>query len=349
VTQSWRAGHKTWEALILTTLVTGGSGFVGSHLCERLLADGETVIAIDNMLTGDRSNVAEFLDNPRFTLIQHDLLDGIPDVPKLDRIYHMASPASPPAYQRHAIATLRINAETTRELLDLAIRDEARMLFTSTSEIYGDPLDHPQREDYRGHVSSTGPRSMYDESKRYAEALMMAYRHAHRVETRIVRIFNTYGPRMDPEDGRVVSNFVVQAIRGEPLTMYGDGSQTRSFQYIDDLIEGVVRLMESDYSDPVNIGNPNEFTMLELAEKVLRLSGSSSEIEYRPLPPDDPVRRRPDISLAREVLDWQPRVSLEDGLERTIAAFRKVLGTHPRPKANGHHSIVDPAVIETSS
>lgn len=320
----------------MTTLVTGGCGFVGSHLCERLLADGEPVIAIDNMVTGSRANVAEFIDSPRFTLIQRDLLTGIPELPKLDRVYHMASPASPPAYQRHAIATLRINAETTRELLDLAIRDGARMLFASTSEIYGDPLDHPQREDYRGHVSSTGPRSMYDESKRYAEALLMAYRNAHRVETRIVRIFNTYGPRMDPEDGRVVSNFVVQAIRGEPLTIYGDGAQTRSFQYIDDLVEGVVRLMESDYSDPMNIGNPNEFTMMELAEKVLRLSGSTSEIEYHPLPPDDPVRRRPDISRAREILDWQPEISLEEGLERTIAAFRRVLDQPVEPHTNGH-------------
>jgi len=320
----------------LTTLITGGAGFVGSHLCERLLASGETVTAIDNMVTGSRSNVAEFLNDPQFTLLQQDLLAGLPELPALDRIYHMASPASPPAYQQHAIATLRINAETTRELLDLAVHDWARMLFTSTSEIYGDPLDHPQREDYRGHVSSTGPRSMYDESKRYAEALMMAYHNTHRVETRIARIFNTYGPRMDPEDGRVVSNFVVQAIREEPLTIYGDGSQTRSFQYIDDLIEGIVRLMESDYSDPVNIGNPNEFTMLELAEKVLRLSGSKSEIEYRPLPADDPVRRRPDISRAREVLDWQPEVSLEEGLERTIASFREVLDKVEEPHTNGH-------------
>lgn len=237
----------------------------------------------------------------------------------------MASPASPPAYQRNAIATLRVNAETTRELLDLALRDNARMLFTSTSEVYGDPLDHPQREDYRGHVSSTGPRSMYDESKRYAEALMMAYHKDRGVETRIARIFNTYGPRMDPGDGRVVSNFVVQALRGEPLTMYGDGSQTRSFQYVDDLIEGIMRLMRSNYHEPVNIGNPNEFTMLELAEKVLRISDSSSEIVFHALPPDDPVRRRPDISLAREVLGWQPEIPLEEGLERTIEAFRAVL------------------------
>ncbi len=309
----------------MTTLITGGAGFVGSHLCDRMLAEGDAVIAIDNMVTGSTSNLSGLINDPRFTLIEHDLLKGIPDLPRIDRIFHMASPASPPAYQRHAIATLRVNAETTRQLLDLAARDGARMLFASTSEIYGDPLDHPQREDYRGHVSPIGPRSMYDESKRYAEALMMAYRHAHQVETRIVRIFNTYGPRMDPEDGRVVSNFVVQAILGKPLTMYGNGAQTRSFQYIDDLIEGIVRLMNSDYQDPVNIGNPNEFTMLELAENVLRITGSSSEIVYRPLPADDPVRRRPDISRAKAVLDWEPHVSLEEGLSRTISAFRQVL------------------------
>ncbi len=309
----------------MTTVVTGGAGFVGSHLCERLLNDGQTVIAIDNMVTGARSNVEPFLGNDRFTLIQHDLLNGLPELPKVDRIYHMASPASPPAYQRHAIATLRVNAETTRQLLDIAVRDNARMLFASTSEVYGDPLDHPQREDYRGHVSSTGPRSMYDESKRYAEALMMAYRNASGTETRIVRIFNTYGPRMDPGDGRVVSNFVVQALRGEPLTMYGDGSQTRSFQYIDDLIEGIVRLMASDYPEPVNIGNPNEFTMRELAEKVLRLSGSTSEVVHLPLPPDDPVRRRPDITRAMSILCWRPEISLDEGLVRTIDAFRSRL------------------------
>lgn len=309
----------------MTTLITGGAGFVGSHLCERMLSEGDTVIAIDNMVTGSATNLIGLINDPRFMLIEHDLLTGIPDLPRIDRIFHMASPASPPAYQRHAIATLRINAETTRQLLDLAVRDGARMLFASTSEIYGDPLDHPQREDYRGHVSPIGPRSMYDESKRYAEALMMAYRNAHQVETRIVRIFNTYGPRMDPEDGRVVSNFVVQAILGKPLTMYGNGSQTRSFQYIDDLIEGIVRLMDSDYRDPVNIGNPNEFTMLELAENVLRITGSSSEIVYRPLPADDPVRRRPDISRAKAVLEWEPHVSLEEGLTRTITAFRQIL------------------------
>ncbi len=315
----------------MTTLVTGGSGFVGSHLCERLLREGNTVIAIDNMITGSRRNVESLLHHPRFTLIQHDLLQGLPDLPRVDQIFHMASPASPPAYQRHAIATLRVNAESTRQLLDIAVRDGARMLFASTSEVYGDPLDHPQREDYRGHVSSTGPRSMYDESKRYAEALMMAYHDNLGVETRIVRIFNTYGPRMDPGDGRVVSNFVVQALRGDPLTIYGDGSQTRSFQYIDDLIEGIVRLMNSTYHHPVNIGNPNEFTMIELAEKVLRLAASRSEIVFLPLPPDDPARRQPDISRAREVLQWQPEIPLEEGLIRTLAAFREVLSGKGEP------------------
>lgn len=315
----------------MTTLVTGGSGFVGSHLCERLLREGNTVIAIDNMITGSRRNVESLLHHPRFTLIQHDLLQGLPDLPRVDQIFHMASPASPPAYQRHAIATLRVNAESTRQLLDIAVRDGARILFASTSEVYGDPLDHPQREDYRGHVSSTGPRSMYDESKRYAEALMMAYHDNLGVETRIVRIFNTYGPRMDPGDGRVVSNFVVQALRGDPLTIYGDGSQTRSFQYIDDLIEGIVRLMNSTYHHPVNIGNPNEFTMIELAEKVLRLAASRSEIVFLPLPPDDPARRQPDISRAREVLQWQPEIPLEEGLIRTLAAFREVLSGKGEP------------------
>ncbi|MEZ4500321.1 MAG: UDP-glucuronic acid decarboxylase family protein [Thermomicrobiales bacterium] len=329
----------------MTTLVTGGSGFVGSHLCERLLREGNTVIAIDNMITGSRRNVESLLHHPRFTLIQHDLLQGLPDLPRVDQIFHMASPASPPAYQRHAIATLRVNAESTRQLLDIAVRDGARILFASTSEVYGDPLDHPQREDYRGHVSSTGPRSMYDESKRYAEALMMAYHDNLGVETRIVRIFNTYGPRMDPGDGRVVSNFVVQALRGDPLTIYGDGSQTRSFQYIDDLIEGIVRLMNSTYHHPVNIGNPNEFTMIELAEKVLRLAASRSEIVFLPLPPDDPARRQPDISRAREVLQWQPEIPLEEGLIRTLAAFREVLSGKGEPV---DHALTADRLVDTS-
>lgn len=306
----------------MTTLVTGGAGFVGANLCERLVRDGEEVIALDNLVTGRTSNLAALQANPAFTLVEFDLNQGLPSLPRLDRIYHCASPASPPEYQKFPIETLLVNSEGTRRLLDRAVEDNARFLFTSTSEVYGDPLDHPQREDYRGHVSSTGPRSMYDESKRYAEALITAYAGRYGIETRIVRIFNTYGPHMAPHDGRVVSNFIVQAIKGEPLTMYGTGQQTRSFQYIDDLIEGIVRLMNSDYSGPVNIGNPNEFTMLELATKVLAMTGSSSEIEFLPLPVDDPNRRRPDISLAKSVLDWEPRVSLDEGLEKTIAYYR---------------------------
>lgn len=306
----------------MTTLVTGGAGFAGANLCEWLVAQGDEVIALDNFVTGRRSNLHRLLDAPGFALIEFDLNEGLPQLPRLDRIYHLASPASPPDYQRHAIETLLVNAEGTRRLLDRARLDGARILFASTSEIYGDPLDHPQREEYRGHVSSTGPRSMYDESKRYAEALMMAYAQRYDIETRIVRIFNTYGPHMAPHDGRVVSNFIVQALKGEPLTMYGNGQQTRSFQYVDDLISGITRLMDSDYRGPVNIGNPNEFTMLELATKVLELTGSASEVIFLPLPADDPTRRRPDIALARSLLGWEPQVSLDEGLRKTIPYFR---------------------------
>jgi nucleoside-diphosphate-sugar epimerase len=306
-------------------LVTGGAGFVGSHLCDRLLLEGFEVIAVDNMATGSGKNVDHLAQNSSFTLIEHDLLTGLPELPRVDLIFHFASPASPPAYQRLAIPTLRINSETTRQLLDKAEMDGARFLYSSTSEIYGDPLDHPQREDYRGHVSSTGPRSMYDEAKRYAEALIMAYHHDRRVETRIVRIFNTYGPRMDQYDGRVVSNFAVQALKGEPLTIYGTGEQTRSFQYIDDLIDGVMLLMDSHFAEPVNIGNPDEFTVLELAERMRALTGSQSEIVYKPLPADDPVRRKPDISRARSLLGWQPQVQLDEGLEKTVDYFRTVV------------------------
>lgn len=295
---------------------------MGANLCERLVADGEQVIALDNFVTGRPGNLAALRGNPAFSLIDFDLNEGLPELPRLDRIYHFASPASPPEYQKYAIETLLVNAEGSRLLLDRARVDGAHFLFASTSEVYGDPLDHPQREDYRGHVSSTGPRSMYDESKRYAEALITAYAERYGIETRIVRIFNTYGPHMAPHDGRVVSNFIVQALKGEPLTMYGSGQQTRSFQYIDDLIEGIVRLMRSDYGGPVNIGNPNEFTMLELAVKVLAMTGSSSEVEFLPLPVDDPNRRRPDITLARKVLGWEPRVSLDEGLSKTIAYYR---------------------------
>jgi nucleoside-diphosphate-sugar epimerase len=320
----------------LTTLVTGGAGFVGSHLCDRLVADGENVVCLDNLVTGRVANIAVLLDHPRFRFLQHDVIEQLPRLPRVDRIYHLASPASPPAYQRHPIATLRVNAEGTQRLLELAAHDEARFLFASTSEVYGDPLEHPQREEYRGNVNTVGPRSMYDEAKRYGEALTMAFGDARGVETRIVRAFNTYGPRMDSEDGRVVSNFIVQALQNRPLTVYGDGSQTRSFQYVDDLVEGLIRLMDCDHRGPVNIGNPVEFTVLEFARLVRKLTGTTSPIEFRPLPGDDPRQRRPDISLAKGVLGWEPKVPVSVGLERTIAYFRdelagKVADRRPRP------------------
>lgn len=310
-----------------TTLVTGGAGFVGANLCERLIADGDTVIALDNLVTGRKHNLAEVESHPAFSFIEFDLNQGLPELPKLDRIYHCASPASPPEYQRYPIETLLVNAEGTRRLLDLAIDHGARFLFTSTSEVYGDPLDHPQREDYRGHVSSTGPRSMYDESKRYAEALITAYAAQHGVETRIVRIFNTYGRHMAPHDGRVVSNFIVQALKGEDITLYGDGAQTRSFCYVDDLVDAFVAYMDKDgdLPGPYNLGNPDEFTIRQLAETVIDLTGSTSKLVYRPLPSDDPRQRQPDIEKARETLGWRPKVQLRDGLKKTIAYFDGLL------------------------
>lgn len=309
----------------MRSLVAGGAGFLGSHLCERLLNMGEEVVCVDNLVTGRMANVAHFWGHPRFRFIEHDIIDPFPPLPPADRIYHLASPASPRAYRKLVLETLRVNAEGTRRLLDLAQRWEARFLFVSTSEVYGDPLVHPQHEGYRGNVSTTGPRSMYDEGKRYGESLTVAARDANSIDTRIVRVFNTYGPRMDPADGRVVSNFIVQALLGEPLTVYGDGTQTRSFQYVDDLIEGMIRLMSSSYREPVNIGNPAEMTVLELAHLVQRLAGTDSPIQYCPLPGDDPKQRRPDISLAKEVLDWEPRVPPEVGIARTIEALRAEL------------------------
>ena len=310
----------------MTTLVTGGAGFVGSHLCDRLIRTGEPVICLDNLVTGRLENVQGLIGHPRFTFVQHDAIEPLPDLPSLRRIYHLASPASPPWYRALPVETLRVNSEGTHHLLERASRDGARFLFASTSEVYGDPLVHPQAEDYRGNLSTTGPRSMYDEAKRYGEALTVACGQAWGVETRIVRIFNTYGPRLDPRDGRVVSNFVCQALAGKSLTVYGDGSQTRSFQYVDDLIEGMVRLMASSRTDPVNIGNPHEVTMLELAHLVQELTGTMTRIVFEPLPTDDPRQRRPDIGLARAELGWEPRVPLADGLERTIGHFRRELG-----------------------
>ena len=316
----------------MKTLVTGGAGFVGSHLCERLLQRGDSVYCLDNLLTGRVENILPLMRCSSFTFLERDVVDPVPGLPQLDRIYHLASPASPPAYRLYPLETLQVNGEGTRRLLDLATRHGARFLYASTSEVYGDPLEHPQRETYRGNVSPVGPRSMYDEAKRYGEALTVSFAEAHEVDARIARIFNTYGPRMRPDDGRVVSNFIVQALRNEPLTVFGDGSQTRSFQYVDDLVEGMIRLMESDFPGPVNIGNPTEYTVLQLARLVQELTDTVSPIEFRSLPQDDPRQRRPDITLAQSVLDWQPTVPVSVGLARTIAFFRDELHLTKRPE-----------------
>jgi UDP-glucuronate decarboxylase len=308
----------------MVDLVAGGAGFIGSHLCERLINDGRTVICADNFLTGRRSNVEHLLSSPRFSLIEIDLIERAPEV-EVDGIYHLASPASPPGYTRFPIETMRVNSEGTRHLLDLAARTGARFLYSSTSEAYGDPLEHPQRETYRGNVSSTGPRSMYDEGKRFGEAITMAYQRSHGVDTRIVRIFNTYGPRSDPSDGRLVPNFVVQALTDQPMTVYGDGKQTRSLCYVSDLVEGLVRTMESDGTsgEVINLGNPAERTVLDYAKMIRDLAGSDSEVIFTAQAVgDDPQRRRPDITRARDLLSWEPLVVLEDGLSQTIEYFR---------------------------
>jgi len=306
-------------------LITGGAGFIGSHLCERFLADGDDVICMDNFLTGTPDNIAHLFSNPHFTFIQQDVTNYIYVRGPLDAILHFASPASPVDYLELPIQTLKVGSLGTHKALGLAKEKKARFLLASTSETYGDPLVHPQREDYWGNVNPIGPRGVYDEAKRFAEAITMAYHRTHGVETRIVRIFNTHGPRMRLNDGRVVPNFISQALRGEPLTVYGDGSQTRSFCYVSDLVEGIVRLLRSDHSGPVNCGNPMEVSILQFAEKIRALTGSTSEIVFRPLPEDDPKVRQPDIGLARRLLGWEPRVSLEDGLRRTIDYFRGVV------------------------
>jgi len=303
-------------------LLTGAAGFVGSHLAERLLKEGHQVLGVDNFCTGHPRNLERLQAHPGFSFLRADVTRPLEVEGPLDWVFHFASPASPPRYLKLPIETLLVNAEGTRHLLDLALGKGARFFLASTSEVYGDPLVHPQPEGYWGHVNPIGPRSVYDEAKRYAEALTLAYHRTHELPVRIVRIFNTYGPAMDPDDGRVVSNFITQALRGEALTVYGDGSQTRSFQYVDDLVEGIVRLMGVDYSEPVNLGNPEEFTMLELAELVRELTGSKAGLEFRPLPQDDPKQRRPDIRLARELLGWEPRVPVREGLRRTIAYFK---------------------------
>lgn len=309
----------------MRTLVTGGAGFVPSHLCERLLNDGHEVVAIDNFVTGSPRNLDTLKDRPGFTFIQADCIQGLPVEGRFDRIYHMASPASPIDYVQLPFQTLYAGSDITRHALLRAEQDGARFLLASTSEVYGDPAVHPQVESYWGNVNSIGPRSVYDEAKRYAEALTMAFLRYQGVPTRIVRIFNTYGPRMRQNDGRVIPAFCSQALRGEPLTVFGDGSQTRSFCYVGDLVEGIYRLMESELTEPCNLGNPVERTMLELAEIVNRVTGNQGGIVFRPLPTDDPTRRRPDISRARAELGWEPQVSFDEGLARTIAYFRTVV------------------------
>ena len=305
-------------------VVTGGAGFLGSHLCDRLISSGAEVICLDNFYTGSRRNVAHLLSNPCFEIVRHDLVQPI--LLEVDQIYNLACPASPVHYQYNPVKTVKTNVMGTINMLGLAKRLRARILQASTSEVYGDPKVHPQQESYWGHVNPIGIRSCYDEGKRVAETLMMDYHRQNGVDIRIVRIFNTYGPRMAVNDGRVVSNFVVQALRNQPITIYGDGAQTRSFCYVSDLIDGVWRMMNTEgLTGPINIGNPNEFTIRELAELVVSLTGSRSEIVQRPLPADDPVQRQPDIALATEKLGWQPKVSLKDGLAPTIEYFEQLL------------------------
>src|SRR5689334_10130208 len=303
-------------------LITGGAGFIGSHLCERFLADGDDVICMDNFLTGSPDNVAPLMKNPRFTFIQQDVTNYVYVEGGLDAILHFASPASPVDYLEKPIQTLKVGSLGTHKALGLAKAKGARFLLASTSECYGDPLVHPQNEDYWGNVNPIGPRGVYDEAKRFAEAMTMAYHRFHGVRTRIVRIFNTHGPRMRLRDGRVVPNFIAQAFKNEPITVYGDGSQTRIFCYVSDLVEGIVRLMRSDYDrGPMNIGNPGEVTILQFAERIKALTGSKSEIVFRPLPEDDPKVRQPDITRAKKTLGWEPKVGLDDGLRKTIDYF----------------------------
>ena len=309
----------------MRVLITGVAGFLGSHLADRLLAAGYEVVGMDNFITGSPDNIAHLTGNGRFSFYRHDVTNFTYVAGPLDGVFHFASPASPRDYLELPIQTLKVGSLGTHKALGLALAKKARFLLASTSEVYGDPLVHPQPESYWGNVNPIGPRGVYDEAKRFAEALVMAYHRYHGVDTRIVRIFNTYGPRMRPRDGRVVSNFIVQALNGEPLTVYGDGGQTRSFCYVDDLIEGIVGLFERGTPEPTNVGNPVEFTVMQLAEHVLRLTGSRSQVVSEPLPEDDPKVRQPDISRVREILGWEPKVPLAEGLGRTIAYFKAKL------------------------
>jgi len=305
-----------------TALVAGGAGFIGSYLCELLLSEGYRVVCMDNLLTGDLSNISHLLKNPRFEFVKNDISKGIKTKERLSYVLNFASPASPPDYLKFPIETLSVGALGTPNALALAKENRARFIMASTSEIYGDPLVHPQNEGYWGNVNSIGPRSVYDEAKRFAEAVTMAYHRAHKVDTKIVRIFNTYGPRMRENDGRAIPNFISQALDNKPITVYGKGAQTRSFCYITDLIGGIYRLMNSDTNEPVNIGNPNEMTIFELAEEIIKITDSKSRIAYRPLPHDDPKTRCPDITKAKKLLKWEPKVNLKTGLSHTITYFR---------------------------
>lgn len=308
-------------------LVTGGSGFLGSHLCKYLVEkNNDEVICLDNFFTGNAKNIQILKSAPNFKIIPHDITEPIPPIGYIDRVYNLACPASPVHYQFDPIETIKANTIGAVNILEFAKLNGARILQASTSEIYGDPIEHPQKETYRGNVNTLGPRACYDEGKRVAETLFSDYHRKFSLPIRIARIFNTYGPNMDINDGRVISNFIVQAIQNKPITVYGTGNQTRSFCYVDDLIEGLVRLMNSNYQEPVNLGNPKEFTILELAKKIIELTNSSSKIIYEDLPQDDPTKRQPDITLAREVLDWQPKIQLEDGLKKTITYFKQALG-----------------------
>lgn len=310
----------------MRTLITGGGGFIGSHLCERFLAEGHDVICVDNFITGSLGNLDPFRDNPRFTFIGHDISNPLKVRGPVDNILHFASPASPVDYLNYPIQTLKVGSLGTHVTLGLAKEKQARYLMASTSEVYGDPLQHPQTEEYWGNVNPIGIRGVYDEAKRFSEAMVMAYHRTHNVNTHIVRIFNTYGERMRLDDGRVLPNFMGQALRGEPLTVYGDGGQTRSFCHVTDLVEGIYRLLNTDFHEPVNLGNPAEITILEFADEIRKLSGTKSEIVFKPLPQDDPKVRQPDITRAQKLLGWQPKVGRDEGLRRTMNHFRKTLG-----------------------